>query len=99
MRSIKNAIKGQFTADVGNIVALLVIIAIGALVLYSVTGALTVESGSYAENAIGTVEKTGGTVFNLMAILAVVVVAAVIIGVVMRSVGGFGGGGAPAPAR
>lgn len=98
MRSLKNAMKGQFTADVGNIVALLIIIAIGALILYSVTGSLD-TTNPYAENAITTVERTGGTVFNLMTILAIVVVAAVIIGVVMRSIGGFGGGGAPAPAR
>lgn len=92
--------KGQFTQDVGNIVALLIVIAIGALVLYSITGALDVDENSMEDNVIENVEEKGATAFNLMTILAIVVVAAVIIGVVMRAIGGMGQRpAAPAPAR
>lgn len=99
MRVLGNS-RGQFAADVGNIVALLVIIAVGALVLYSITDALDVTADSHADNAISNVEEQAATVFNLLTILAIVVVAAVIIGVVMRAIGGVGGAaGAPAPIR
>lgn len=92
--------KGQFTQDVGNIVALLIVIAIGALVLYSITGAVDYEENTHTDNVITNVEEKGGTAFNLMTILAIVVVAAVIIGVVMRAIGGMGQQqAAPAPAR
>ena len=77
---------------VGGLVALLVLIAIGALVTYEVTGALDTTENSYAENAIGEVEEKGSTVFSLLSILAIVVVAALIIGVVIRSIGGGIGG-------
>lgn len=77
---------------VGGLVALLVLIAIGALVTYEVTGALDTETDSYAENAIGEVEEKGATVFSLLSILAIVIVAALIIGVVIRSIGGGIGG-------
>lgn len=77
---------------VGGLVALLVLIAIGALVTYEVTGALDTTENSYAENAIEEVEEKGATVFSLLSILAIVVVAALIIGVVIRSIGGGVGG-------
>lgn len=70
----------------------MVLIAIGALVLYEVTGALDVDENSYAENAIEEVESKGETVFSLLTILGIVVVAALIIGVVIRSIGGGAGG-------
>ncbi|RLA78551.1 MAG: hypothetical protein DRG33_05315 [Deltaproteobacteria bacterium] len=89
--------RGQITG-VGELVALLVLIGIGAMVLYSVTGALTVEENSYADNAIRNVEEKGSTVFNLLTILAIVFVAALIIGVVVSAIGRAGaGGGAPGP--
>lgn len=83
-------IRGQIAGDfgVGGLVALLVMIAVGALVVYSVTGSLETTPGSYADNAISNVEHQGSTVFNLLSILAIVVVAALIIGVVIRSIGG-----------
>ena len=57
---------------------------------------VTYDKG-YAENAIGNVEEKAETVFNLLTILAIVIVAALIIGVVMRAIGGIGGlGGRPA---
>ena len=87
--------KGQADFGVGGLIALLILIAIGALVLYSVTGALDRTEGSYADNAIKNVEAKGSTVLNLLTILAIVVVAALIIGVVMRAIGGAAAGGAP----
>ena len=92
--------RGQADFGVGGLIALLILIAIGALVLYSVTGALDRTENSYADNAIKNVESKGSTVLNLLTILAIVVVAALIIGVVMRAIGGAAGGavapGAPA---
>ena len=98
---IKEKESGQFATDVGNVIALIVLIAIGAFVTYSVTDAFNPTEGSYADNAISNVEEKGATAFNLMTILVIVIVAAVIIGVVLRALGGAGGGmggGAAAPA-
>lgn len=95
-KKMKLGAKGQI--DVGGLIALLILIAIGALVLYSVTAALDREPGSYADNVITEVEAKGETVFNLLTILAIVVVAALIIGVVMRAIGGAAGGAPGAPA-
>jgi hypothetical protein len=95
---MKLDIRGQVPGGVGGLIALLVLIAIGALVLYEVTGAVDVSTagqnpgtGSYADNAIGDVEDKGSTVLDLLTILAIVFVAALIIGVVIRSIGGMGG--------
>lgn len=54
---------------------------------------VTTYGMGYAENAIGEVEAKGATVFSLLSILAIVVVAALIIGVVIRSIGGGVGRG------
>lgn len=91
--------RGQAPADfgVGGLISLLIMIAIGALVLYSVTDALEAEPGSYAENAIGEVEEKGHTIFQLLTILAIVVVAALIIGVVIKAIGGAATPGVPTP--
>ena len=90
-------VRGQADFGVGGLIALLILIAIGALVLYEVTGALDVTTDSYADNAIKNVESKGETVLSLLTILAIVIVAALIIGVVMRSIGGAVGGGMGAP--
>jgi len=97
---MKFGIRGQADFGVGGLIALLILIAIGALVLYEVTGALDRTENSFADNAIDNVEEKGATVLDLLTILAIVVVAALIIGVVMRAIGGAAGGmGAPgAPA-
>lgn len=55
-------------------------------------------SKPYMENAITNVEAKGSIVLNLLTILAIVVVAALIIGVVMRAIGGAGGRPTGAPA-
>lgn len=74
--------------NVGGLVALLILIAIGAIVLYEVTGSLETTTDSYAENAVAQVESRGYTSFNLLTILAIVIVAALIISVVVGSIGG-----------
>ncbi len=58
-----------------------------------------VEITTYAGSTIHDVESKGSTAFNLMTILVIVIVAAVIIGVVLRSLaGGTGRSARPAPA-
>jgi hypothetical protein len=47
----------------------------------------TLSINTYASGAISNVESTGSTVFNLAMILAIVIVAALIIGVVMSALG------------
>ena len=60
-------------------------------------GSVVLDISTYAGSAIGNVESKGSTILNLMTILAIVVVAALIIGVVMRAIGGAGGrSGTPA---
>jgi len=60
----------------------------------------TTYGKSYLENVTANVESKGSTVFNLLTILAIVIVAALIIATVMRAIGGAAAGpGAPgAPA-
>ena len=73
---------------IGGLVALMVLIAIGAYVMYEVTGSLDTTADSYAENAIENVEDKGASVWSLAAILGIVIVAALIIGIVIRSLSG-----------
>lgn len=61
------------------------------------TGTATLDVSTYVGSVVGNVEEKGETVFNLLTILAIVIVAALIIGVVIRAIGGIGGlGGRPA---
>lgn len=87
---------GQLEMSVGSVVTLIVLIAVGGLVTYQITGALKGESGSFQENVRSNIESKGYTAFNLLSILVIVLVAAVIIMVVLRALGGAGGGEAPA---
>jgi len=73
---------------IGGLEALMVLIAIGAYVMYEVTGSLDTTADSYAENAIENVEDKGASVWSLAAILGIVIVAALIIGIVIRSLSG-----------
>ena len=90
--------KGQFATDIGNVIALVVLIAIGAFVTFEVTGALDAEENSAADNVIEDVEGKAGTGFSLMALLVIVVVAVIIIGVVLRGMGGMSTSAGPAGA-
>jgi len=51
----------------------------------------TLETTTYGSSAVSNVESKGSTVLDLLTILAIVFTAALIIGVVIRSIGGFGG--------
>jgi hypothetical protein len=53
--------------------------------------AIVTYSAGYSENAIIDVEDKGSTVLDLLTILGIVLVAAIIIGTVIRSIGGIGG--------
>lgn len=82
--------KGQIP-DVGALVSLLIVIGVGALVLFNVTGAL--ENSVDDENAlavISEIESMSGTIFNLLLVLGLVIVAVVIISVVRGRMGGNG---------
>lgn len=57
------------------------------------TGTVTLDVTTYVSGAVGETEEKGSTVFSLLSILAIVVVAALIIGVVIRSIGGGVGRG------
>jgi hypothetical protein len=92
----KLGIRGQVDFGIGSVITLLVLVAVGAVVVYQITGSLPRTSGSYADNAISGVESTGSTVFNLATILAIVIVAGLIIGVIMTALGRPGP--APGPA-
>ena len=52
------------------------------------TGTVTLDVTTYVSSAVGETEEKGSTVFSLLSILAIVIVAALIIGVVIRSIGG-----------
>jgi len=94
---MKLGTRGQVDFGLGGVITLLVLIAVGSVVVYQITGSLPRETGSYADNAITNVESTGQIVFNLATILAIVVVAALIIGVIMAALGRPGAGGPVAP--
>lgn len=72
----------------GEVITILVLVAVGAVVVYQITGALPVTAGSYADNAINAVESTGSIVFQLATIFAIVIIAALIIGVILSAFGG-----------
>jgi len=64
--------------------------------LSQLTGTVVLSVDTYIGTTVENVEEKGDTVLNLLTILAIVVVAALIIGVVMRAIGGaVGGMGAP----
>ena len=80
---------------VGNVIALIVLIAIGAFVVFEITGAIEPDEGSAADNTIEDVEDKASTGFSLMSLLVIVIVAVVIIGVVLRGMGGMGTAAGP----
>ena len=81
------------------VIVILVMVAVGALVVYAVLNALQQTSTDNSTNAtIANIRTTSQTVFNLLVVLAIVVTASAIIGVVYYAFRGGGGGGiAPPP--
>lgn len=79
--------KAGYAQVVGGLVALLLTIIIGVLVFWQVSGAITMTSD--AANASKNQTTTmASTVFGILPIVALVVVAGVILGIIL----GFGGG-------
>jgi flagellar biogenesis protein FliO len=88
MRSLlKN--KQAYTKVVGGLIALLVTIGVGALVFWEITDNFDGSSDD-ANESINETEDMASTVFNLLPIIALVVVATIIIGIVV-GMGGKGG--------
>jgi len=77
-----------YTQVVGGLIALLVVIGVGAMIFFQITDAFEGTSDSANESMDG-VQDMGDTIFGLLPIIALVVVAAIIIAVVV----GMGGGG------
>ena len=72
---------------VGGLVALLIMIIIGVLVFWEVNDAITLSSDD-ANESRNTTTSMATTVFGLLPLIALVVVAAIILGVILA----FGGG-------
>ena len=82
---IKN--KAAYTKIVGSLVALLLMIIVGVLVFWETSDAIDLPNDD-ANDSKDTTTDMATTVFNLLPIVALVVVAGIIIAVIM----GFGGG-------
>ena len=80
-----------YVQAVGALVALLVTIGVGAIVFFEITA--TFDGEAAADDAVNDTEDMGATVFELLPIIALVVVAAIIIGVVITMGTGRRGGG------
>jgi len=81
-----------FMQTIGTLIALLVVIAVGAMIFFEVTDSF--EGGSdEANTTIDDTQSMGETIFGLLPIIALVVVASLIIGVVAGMGGGFSRGG------
>jgi flagellar biogenesis protein FliO len=77
-----------YTKVVGGLIALLVTIGVGALVFWEITDNFEGSSAD-ANSSIEEVEDMASTVFDLLPIIALVVVAAIIIGIVVKMGGGM----------
>lgn len=80
--------KKAYTRVVGGLVALLLTIIIGVLVFWEVNDSIDLETVAANDSRNATTDMAG-TVFELLPLIALVVVASIILGVVL----GFGGGG------
>jgi hypothetical protein len=77
-----------YTKVVGGLIALLVTIGVGALVFWEITDNFE-GSSNESNDSIDGVEDMASTVFDLLPIVALVVVAAIIIGIVVKMGGGM----------
>jgi len=84
-RNLKKDEKG-YTKIVGGLVALLLMIIVGILVFWETSDSITLSSDA-ANTSKNKTTSMATTVFNLLPIVALVVVASIIIGVII----GFGG--------
>ena len=90
---MKNLLRNNigYTKVVGGLIALLLTIGVGALVFWEVTDGFE-GSSDEANDSINETEDMASTVFGLLPIIALVLVASIIIGIVVRGMGGGGGG-------
>ena len=79
--------KAAYTKIVGGLVALLLMIIVGVLVFWETSDAIDLSNDD-ANDSKNTTTDMATTVFNLLPIVALVIVAGIIIAVIM----GFGGG-------
>jgi len=86
LKNFKGDNKG-YVKVVGGLVALLIMIIIGVLVFWEVNDAITLGSDE-ANNSRNTTTAMATTVFGLLPLIALVVVAAIILGVILA----FGSG-------
>jgi len=77
---------GGYTKIVGGLVALLLTIIVGVMVYWEVSDSITLSSDD-ANDTRNETNDMATTVFNLLPIVALVIVAGIILGVVL----GFGG--------
>jgi len=80
-----------YTQLVGGLIALLVVVGVGGMIFYQITDGFTGTSDE-ANDTLDETQEMGTTVFGLLPIIALVLVAAVIIGVVITMGGGGKGG-------
>ena len=89
MRSLIRNKKG-FAQIMGSMVALLVAIIVGVLVFYSVNDGITFSDSTVSSRAAwNNTNSTAGTVWTLLPIVAIVMIASIILAVVTN----FGAGG------
>jgi len=92
MRSLIHNKQG-FAKVMGGMVALLVAIIIGVLVFYSVNDGITFTDSTVGSRAAwNNTNSTASTVWTLLPIVAIVLIASIILGVVTNFGGGKGGG-------
>jgi len=80
--------KAAYTRVIGGLVALLLTIIIGVLVFWEVSDAIELDTDTANDSKNDTTDMAE-TVFTLLPIVALVIVAAIILGVIL----GFGGSG------
>jgi len=71
-----------YAGAVGGLIALLVVIGVGAMIFYQITDNFEGTSNE-SNDTIDEAQEMGTTVFGLLPIIALVLVASIIIGVVM----------------
>ena len=79
--------KKGYAQAIGGLVGLLIVIIVGIMVYWQISGSIPLSSDTANTSRDG-VNTTASTVFNLLPIIAIVVVGSILIGLVM----GFGGG-------
>jgi len=79
--------KHGYARAVGGLVALLITIIVGILVYWQISGSITLTTDT-ANTSRDNVNSTATTVFQLLPIIAIVVVGGILIGLVIA----FGGG-------